>query len=51
MCKQAGDEQDVKLSEEHTEYKWLPAAEARETMHEAFQPDIDNYIKYFKSII
>ncbi len=38
---------EVKLSEEHTEYKWLPATEARETIHEAFQPDIDNYIKYF----
>ncbi len=51
LCKVAGSGQEIKLSEEHTEYKWLPAEQARETMHEAFQPDIDNYIKYFKSII
>lgn len=48
LCKQSDSEQEVKLSEEHTEYKWLGAAEARDIIHEGFHQDIDNYIKYFQ---
>ncbi len=47
ICKQTSEEQEVVLSEEHTEYKWLSIQDARDTVHDSFHPDIDAFEKYF----
>jgi len=49
LCKLTDDEQEVKLSEEHTEYKWLPIDEAKEIIG-PFNQDVDAFEKYFLTI-
>jgi 8-oxo-dGTP diphosphatase len=41
LCKVSSTSQEIKLSEEHIEYKWLPANEAKELIHESFAGDIE----------
>lgn len=40
-------EGEVILSEEHTEFQWLSLPEAKETVHEAFQGDLETFERYY----
>lgn len=38
---------DVKLSQEHTEFKWIPVEEANEIITSAFQKEVNVFRQYF----
>lgn len=48
LCKTKGKNKEVKLSEEHTEYKWAELAEAKKTIYPYFQDAFDNYLLFDK---
>ncbi len=47
LCHPTNKEQQVVLSEEHTEHKWLTPKEARKIIHEAFHKEIDAFQGHF----
>lgn len=47
LCRRSDTAQSITLSEEHTEYTWLPPREAKEILHEAFATDVENFVTYF----
>jgi len=38
-------ENDIKLSSEHTDYKWLPLESAKDTLAPFFHPELDIYLQ------
>jgi 8-oxo-dGTP diphosphatase len=47
-CKVKEKDYEVKLSEEHTEYKWSNPNDALEIVTEFFVGDVKRYLEYFK---